>query len=178
VLIVGPSESGKSTTSCALWAMGWQLLADDVSILYPDKVSAAPLLRRVSLRHPSRTLLGEEFWERMTAAVSCDPTSEGYVFHPDEIEGRSRARSARVRAIVFLRRRGAPDPGPAMVRPIVSAEALLALTPYTNVIRHGGMGEAMSQLGPLVSCVPSYDMGRGPLPEMVQTINSLVECVG
>ncbi len=174
VLVVGPSQSGKSTTSCALWAAGWQLLADDVTILHPTDATASPLLRRVSLRHPSRQLLGDAFWQRMTAASTCDPTPEGYVFHPDEIEGISRARSARLRAIIFLRRLGANDPGPGRLLPVIEAQALLALSPYTNVIRHGGMGEAMTRLAPLLNQVPCYDMGRGSLPDMVETIETLL----
>lgn len=175
VLIVGPSQAGKSTTSCALWAAGWQLLADDVTILHPAARAASPLLRRVSLRHPSRALLGDDFWHKMTAAETCDPTPEGYVFHPDEIEGRSRARTVELAAVLFLKRLGAPAAAaPASLSPIAPVQALLALAPYTNCVRHGGMGEAMGRLGPLINAVPAYDLARGPLPDMIATIETLM----
>lgn len=178
VLLVGPSHSGKSTTSCALWAAGWQLLSDDLTILLPspDTGMASPVLRRVSLRHGSKGLLGDEFWQRIIALETCDETPEGYVFHPDELEpaGRSRARTVRLCAIVFLRRREIPSPAPACLSRIAPIEALLALCPYTNVIRHMGLGECMARLGGLMNSVPCYDLGRGPLPAMIDAIQNLV----
>lgn len=177
VLLVGPSQSGKSTTSCALWAAGWQLLADDVTLLHAASATATPLMRRVSLRHPSRDLLGEDFWKRMLAATTCDPTSEGYVFHPDELEGQSRARIATLRAIVFLRRLNAPEPGPAQVAPVTQVQSLMSLAPYTNTVRHTSLGDTMQRLGPLVNAVPTYDMGRGPLPEMIAALETLLPAV-
>jgi len=174
ILIAGPSHSGKSTTSCALWAAGWQLLADDVSLLDPAGTMATPLLRRVSLRHPSRALLGENFWNRMLGTTTCDPTPEGYVFHPDEIEGRSRARTVSLRAIVFLQRLGAPCVDPGHLLPMPAVTALLALAPYTNTIRHYGMGETMKRLEPLINRVPSFDFGRAPLDVMVGALDQLL----
>jgi len=175
ILIAGPSHSGKSTTSCALWAAGWQLLADDVSLLNATASMATPLLRRVSLRHPSRALLGEDFWSRMLAATTCDATPEGYVFHPDEIEGRSRARTVSLRAIVFLQRLGAPCVDPGHLLPMPPVTALLALAPYTNTIRHYGMGETMKRLEPLINRVPGFDFGRAPLDVMVGALDRLLD---
>lgn len=177
ILIVGPSHAGKSTLSCALWAAGWQLLADDVTLLNPATATATPLMRRVSLRMPSRALLGDVFWQRMLSATTCDETSEGYVFHPDELEGQSRARVATLRAIVFLNRRNAAPVGSACIAPVIPSQALLSLAPYTNTIRHTNLGETIQHLAPLVNAVPTYDMGRGDLPAMVATLDTLLQGV-
>lgn len=173
VLVVGPSESGKSTLSCALWHNGWQLLADDVALVDCSNQTAVPVLRRVSLRHPSRELVGEEFWKRMTQVRSCDKTEEGYVFHPDELTRESRARSTAVSAIVFLARSGAPKLELAQARRIEPAHAMIALAPYTNQLEDADMGKAMRRLAPLMDSVPAYDLARGPLAEMIRVIGEL-----
>lgn len=178
ILLVGPSLAGKSTTSCALWHAGYQLLTDDLTILDPENQSAMPVLRRVSLRHPSRELLGEDFWNRMLAAETCDATSEGFIFHPDEIEGKSRARSVKLRAIVCLQRRAITPPPVSSPARISEIDALFALSPYTNIVRTDGLGVCMSRLSALVNTVPCYDMGRGTLPEMIDAIDNLLSVHG
>lgn len=174
VLIVGPSEAGKSTLSCAMWRAGWTLLSDDVTVISPETADAAPVLRRVSLRHPSRKLLGEELWEQITSCPSSDPTSEGWVFHPEEIRGCSRAASATLRAIVFLNRRGAEAEAGKLKR-IEPAHALVALLPYTNLIRKTDFGVAMLRLEPLFQKIAAYDLARGPLDGMIECVESLLE---
>jgi hypothetical protein len=170
VLIVGPSHSGKSTLSCALWHAGWSLLTDDVALLNRADIVATPLLRRVSLRHPSRELLGDELWTRMKQVSSCDETPEGYVFHPDELVEKSRARAIPVCAIFFLARRGAPDLLPAQTAALDSARALLSIAPYTNQLQDNDLGAAIKRLAPLLGDVRAYDLARGPIPEMIAAI--------
>ncbi len=128
----------------------------------------------MSLREPSKALLGDDFWNRMVATPSCDKTSEGYVFHPDELTEQSRARSTPLNAIIFLARHGAPGLAPASASRIDSARALLALATYTNCLQHTDMGGAMRRLGPLLSSVPAYDLARGPLSDMIAKIEQLV----
>jgi hypothetical protein len=173
VLVVGPSQSGKSTLSCALWRAGWQLLADDVAIVDCEKQHATPLLRRVSLRDPSRELLGEEFWDRIIAAPSCDRSPEGYVFHPDDLTDQTRARSTPLSLIVFLSRNGVAPGKPATAHRIEPSRALLSLAPYTNVLPRTDLGATMRRLGPLLNTVPAFDLVRGPLPRMIATIEKL-----
>lgn len=173
VMIVGPSQSGKSTLSCAMWHAGWQLLADDVALIDCGAQTAVPLLRRVSVRHPSRELLGDDFWSRMSQVPSCDETEEGYVFHPDELTSVSRACSTPISAIVFLARNGSPQLAPAQSARIDAAQAMLALAPYTNQLEHGDMGNAMRRLAPLLNMVPAFDLARGPLDQMIAKIDHL-----
>jgi hypothetical protein len=85
VLVVGPSEAGKSTLSCALWQSGWSLRSDDFVFIDSDGV-ARPVPRRVSLRSGSRALLGEALWQRIGNTPSCAPHSGAQLFHPHEME--------------------------------------------------------------------------------------------
>jgi hypothetical protein len=51
VLIVGESESGKTTTSMALAAEGWRLLTDDTAFYNPNTREVFPLDRRPMVRN-------------------------------------------------------------------------------------------------------------------------------
>ena len=169
VLVVGPQQSGKSTLATALWRQGWSLLGDDVAVINAAGVSAEAVPRRVSLRSGSRPLLGEELWQRITSTPSFMPTADGCLFHPAEIDGPPAVRQLRLVAVVFLARRGVQI-GPAEWRSINPAEALLSLAPYSNVVRQGGMAEAFERLQPLANHVPAFDLGRGPLEDMMAAI--------
>jgi hypothetical protein len=175
LLILGPCESGKSTLAVALWRAGWTLLGDDVAAAGPDG-GAIPVPRRVSVRHSSRPLLGEPLWSRVLASASCSPTEEGYLFHPSELDDRPPPANTNVAAIVFLARRGV-EIGSAEVRRINPAQALLSLAPYSNVIRRSGLADALHRLQPLAQAAPAFDLGRGPLPEMVRAIERLADGV-
>jgi hypothetical protein len=189
IIVVGPCGAGKSTLACSLWRHGWSLLGDDGAIFDQGALDtrcapvARPTPRRVSLRMPSRELLGEEMWSRILQTPSCTPTAEGYVFHPHEVQadefstgsvGKPVQLSATpVCAILFLSRRGI-SLGPAQVRPLNAAEALLALLPYSNSVRVLDAGSALARLQPLAQALPAYDLGRGPLESMTQCIDELV----
>ena len=169
VLVVGPQQSGKSTLATALWRQGWSLLGDDVAVINAAGVSAEAVPRRVSLRSGSRPLLGEELWQRITSTPSFMAAANGCLFHPAEIDGPPAVRQLRLVAVVFLARRGVQI-GPAEWRSINPAEALLSLAPYSNVVRQGGMAEAFERLQPLANHVPAFDLGRGPLEDMIAAI--------
>ncbi len=174
LLIVGPAESGKSTLAIALWLAGFSLLGDDIALLDPEGggLSAAP--RRVSLRHPSRRLLGDDFWQRLAATPSFMPTSEGCLFHPHELGGLpASAFALEPTLIVFLARRGVKL-GAAESRRLSPAELLVALAPYSNVVRTAGMGAALNRLQKLAELAPAYDLGRGPIPSMLEAIAALL----
>lgn len=174
ILVVGPAESGKSTLATALWLDGFDLHGDDIALLDPDggSLSAAP--RRVSLRQPSRRLLGDQFWQRLAATPSFMPTSEGCLFHPHELAGQNVPAGALEPAVIlFLARRGV-ELGAAELRPLSPAELLVALVPYCNVVRTAGMEAALKRLQPLAARATAYDLGRGPLPSMLAAIGALL----
>jgi len=175
ILIVGPSQSGKSTLACALWRSGWSLLTDDVTLFYGNEVLAHPLLRRISLRTPSRELIGEELWERVTTAPASDPTSEGYVFQPAEVSDCPLAKSTKIAAIVFLGREGARPLAPGNYAKLQAVESVLSLAMYTNVAREANLGAAMQRLEPLVNSTVSHDLARGPIAVMIGAINEIAE---
>lgn len=172
IVILGPSEAGKSTLACALWQRGWSLLGDDVTLIDVEQGTACPSPRRVSLRTPSRALLGEELWTRVLTTPSCLQTGEGCVFHPHEIDGREQPHTSRLGAIIFLARRGVTM-DPATLQRLDPAHALLALLPYSNVVRMHDPGEALRRIRPLAVAAPAYDLGRGPLAAMIESIERM-----
>lgn len=175
VLISGSRESGKSTLACGLWQRGFSLLGDDIAILNLATGGLTPTPRRVSLRSPSRMLLGDDFWTRIEHAPATEPTPEGLVFHPDEVDG-TRPRATTLRAIVFLERPGAGTArtGP-VARRLPAAQAALAILPQLNIIRRLDAGAAIAEIAPMLSCVPAYDVRRSPLADMVDAVAEIVD---
>jgi hypothetical protein len=173
VVILGRGEAGKSTLACALWQRGWTLFCDDTTLVKAEAASGYPAPRRVSIRRPSRDLLGEELWARILATPSCDRTNEGCLFHPDEVDLKKRSASTTLAALIFLGRRGS-SVGAAKLERLEPAHALIALLPYSNLIRRVEPGEAIRHIRPLADVVPAYDLGRGPLEEMAQSVERLL----
>lgn len=172
LLLAGRGEAGKSTLACALWERGATLLGDDMAILDVATGTARPAPRRVSLRRPSRALLGDAFVERIMAGPSSVETRESHLFHPEEIEARPHFAEAPLHAIALLARRGSVT-APARHKPVAPAHALLALLPYTNLRTRGPLGDAIRTLAPLAERVPVFDLGRGPLDRMAAAVEEL-----
>jgi hypothetical protein len=176
VVILGHGGAGKSTLACALWQEGWELLCDDTTVVEVDRGVARPTPRRVSLRASSRDLLGEALWASIPTTPSYEPTGEGWLFHPAEVDGKARPESIKLEALIFLARQG-NTARPGRLQQLEPAHALLALLRYAHVIRRLDLGEAILCLKPLAEAVPAYDLGRGALPEMVQAIERVLEGV-
>lgn len=172
VLLAGRGEAGKSTLACALWARGAALLGDDVTIVDPVTVAAWPGPRRVSLRAPSRTVLGDTLYERTLRGPSSVDLGDSRLFHPDEIEPYPRSAAVPLAAIVFLARLGS-EVAPARLESIPPAHALLALLPYTNRRSLETLGDTIRTLAPLADRVPAFDLGRGRLTSMAETVEAL-----
>jgi hypothetical protein len=176
VLLVGRGEAGKSTVACALWQRGWALLGDDMALVDALAGLAWAAPRRVSLRKPSRGLLGDGLWQRLLATPAGEETSEGCLFNPGEVDGRERACAVRLSALVFLDR-PASEISHGAGR-LVPAHALLALLPYTNLVRRMNAGEVVKKLQPLAEAVPAWDLARGRLEEMIACVEGFVERSG
>lgn len=172
VLLLGGGETGKSTLACALWRRGWALLGDDMAVLGLADGCAWAGPRRVSLRAPSRGLLGNGLWQRALATPAGEPTSEGCVFDPAELDGCERAGAVSLAALIFLGRPAAPGGA------LEPAHALLALLPYTNVARRMPTGEAIRCLLPLAETVPACDLERAPLETMAAAVEDLLDQPG
>jgi hypothetical protein len=173
IAILGPAEAGKSTLAAALWQRGFSLLGDDLVIVDPAGVRAWPAPRRVSLRATSRDLLGETVWRRIVQTPAYEVTEDACLFHPDEVESRPRFSRVRLTALVFLGRRHA-DSEPAQATLLPPAQALLAVLPYSNLIRRQDAGTVIRHFQPLVTNLPSYDLGRGAIDAMTATIERLI----
>lgn len=170
ILLVGPKESGKSTLACALWRSGWRLHSDD-NALIEDGPRARGIPRRVSLRTTSRGLVGPELWERILRLPGTTRGRSGVLFHPWEAAREDGPSDVPVTAIAFLARRGA-NPGPGRVEALDAGRALLALVPYSSR-RERGIGHALEALQPLAHRAPAFDLGRGPLPDMMARVEEI-----
>lgn len=184
VIVVGPKEAGKSTFACALWKAGWTLHCDDFTLLETSG-RAWPTARRVSLRNGSRPLLGEELWQSARQTPSARSGAIGFLFHPHEIEGQTRAsiESLTVGAICFLQRRDV-QLAPAQSGYISGIEAAMALLPYSNLLFEAGViqlsdnwGARLATIAAILdsSAIPLYDLGRGEPAAMVQELERLVQ---
>jgi hypothetical protein len=174
IVIVGPSFAGKSTLATALWQNGWSLMSDDIVFIDSDRRIATPAPRRVSLRFESRPLIGEDLWERIRATPSCVDTWKGVFFHPHELTAQEKLRHTDLAGIFFLARRDV-SLGSAETRPLNSAKAAVALIPYALNVRNLPFVEALRSITPLAAAIPSFDLGRGELSEMVRSVESRVE---
>jgi hypothetical protein len=173
IAILGSPRAGKSTLATALWQRGFGLLGDDVTVVDPTDARAWPAPRRVGLRFASRELLGDSLWNRIRRSPAYDITDEGCLFHPNEVEVGPRPLRIRLAALVFLGRQDAA-PEPAQARPLTAAHALLAVLPYTNVIRRADIGTVIRHFQPLMTRVPAYDLGRGAIDAMTATVEGLL----
>lgn len=169
VALVGPGEAGKSTLAAGLWQSGFDFLGDDIVLLSTADTGARSVPRRVSLRAPSRHLLGDDLWSRIERTPSYVETTDGAVFHPSDLTPGPADTSLKL--IVFLGRRGAASTEiPSRLNP---AEALMALLPYSNRATNGDPGPAIRALSPLCDRVPAYDLSRAPLPQMIAAVRRL-----
>ena len=176
LLIAGPKEAGKTTLACALWARGWSLHSDDNALVDGEGL-ARGTPRRVSLRSASRDLVGEELWERVLRLPGTTRTPAALLFHPRLLELHpTEPEPVRVAAVVFLARRGAAGRG-GVLEPIDPARGLVALAPYCN-LRDAGMGRALEALQPLADGARFFDLGRGPLPAMIEGAESAIAVAG
>lgn len=173
VLIVGPGESGKSTLACALWQANYSFLCDDTTLIDTKHLRAYSTPRRVSVRHGSRTLLGDRLWSRIAATPSCDQRQKGVLFHTHEVDQQSHPCSTPLSLVIVLGRRSVSlDPGTS--KRIEPTDALMALLPHSNLARQLGAGEAILGIGPIADAVPAYDLSRGSLAQMAECVEHLL----
>jgi len=173
IALVGRAESGKSTLACALWQRGFALLGDDIALVDVGRRVAWPAPRRVGLRESSRALLSCTLWRRVVATPTTDGTDEGCLFHPDDVDGRTRPPSVPLKALVFLDR-----PGRRAGRDIARldpAHGLVALLPHTNLALRTNTGEAIHRLRPLLESVAAWDLARTGLDGMIHAVEHVLE---
>jgi len=132
--------------------------------------------------------LGEDLWQRLQSVPSSQPSLEDWLFHPHEVDGTNQdstnAEPLQLTAVVFLARRN-NDVGEAELKPLDAARAALALMPHStltnspedehkaNRVLDGGT--ILPLLTQLTSSVASYDLGRGPLPQMIAQVEQVLQ---
>jgi hypothetical protein len=110
-------------------------------------------------------------WGRILGLPGTTRTRFGVLFHPAEAAGEDGPSDVPVTAIVFLARRGS-NAGAGRIEALDAGRALLALAPYSSR-RERGIGHALSALQPLAHRVPAFDLGRGPLADMVARVEEV-----
>lgn len=172
VLIIGSPMSGKSSLACALGLSGWQLLCDDVTILSHTEglPTATPVPRRINLRVSSKDLFSTDQWDQLSSFPNFDTISEGVAFHPPHFHPAGEALP--LSAVLFVQPEP-PDSGKPLLAPLHPAEALLAATAYTNIIKTAGMGDSLKRLSPILNAVPAFNLSRAELPRMISAIDQL-----
>lgn len=108
-------------------------------------------------------LVGEKLWSRLQNAPSSYSTSEGWIFHPHEVEDSppssplARGQAVQVNAIIFLGRSAMADGG-AEVLPLQCINAARS---------------ALPKIAPLVDRAPVYSLKRGSLLQMIASVEAL-----
>lgn len=169
ILLVGPSNAGKSTLAMALWKSGWCLLSDDVVAFPGGATTAWAGARRCSLRFASREHLGEELWAKVMATPSALMTEKGMSFHAFELEDRPVKVQVRpTHALIVSASEGGMEK-------LNEADAILDMVRYSNVMQRGSLMRAVADVGPLLQGVDVYRLGRSPLSEMVSAIEGAIK---
>ena len=168
IAFVGPSHAGKSTLATGLWRRGWKFQSDDMAMSVGRKAVAAP--RRVSLRSESRDHVGQDLWDAMPSTKGYCQTPEGFLFQPMHVDD-SNPESFDLSTVFFLNRNGAG----AEVQRLAPVDAAFALLPYTNLARIQRFPDAFKTVAALMSDVPAFDLPRAPLPQMIDTLQSIVD---
>lgn len=115
LMLLGESGAGKSTTSAALGAAGWDVLSDDISIVWhPDAPKVAPSTTGICVWPDSRLGLGID--EDRCEAMPGYPGKKRFVSGND-----SNTTLVPLDALVFLEKRGGGVPA---ISPISGAEAM------------------------------------------------------
>jgi hypothetical protein len=118
--------------------------------------------------------LGEALWASILDTPSCEPSGEGWLFHPGKVDGKARPDAIGLDALIFLARQENTS-RPGRWERLDPAHALLTLLPYAHLIRRLDPGEAILRLKPMVEAVPAYDLGRGALSDMVKAIECIIK---
>jgi hypothetical protein len=52
---------------------------------------------------------------------------------------------------------------------------VLALLPYTNLVRRFDAGQLIERIAPFAAVVPAFDLGRGRLPAMRRVVENMLD---
>ena len=160
VLLAGRSGSGKSTSSLACMAAGFEFLGDDYCLVTLDPVPGVHGLfgsAKLSFHH-LRERLPELAPAIANAAELGEASDDKAVLFPgDHMPGRI-GTSRPVKAIVIPR---VSENRVSSLRPVSGMHALKALAPSSLLQMPGLKQHALSQLAQLARTIPSYELALG-----------------
>ena len=166
--IAGDYRTGKTTLAVELWQRGWTLQCDDLMLLQPGWGGVMPTPRRVCLRHSSEPFFPPYVWRQMTGSQGAQKTDEGWMFEPREVETRITRSSGRLTGLVIL------YPQPGRLQTVPSSDAMIELAPYTNLCAQGDQWSAVQKLLPLSEKIRASRLGRCPLAEQADLVESFM----
>ena len=166
--IAGDYRTGKTTLAVELWQRGWTLQCDDLMILQPGWGGVRPTPRRVCLRHSSQQFFPAYVWKQMTRSGGAQSTEEGWMFEPREVETRITRYSGRLTGLVLLYQQA------GRLQSIPASDAMVELAPYTNLCGEGDQWSAVQKLLPLSERIGACRLGRCPLSEKADLVESFM----
>jgi hypothetical protein len=169
ILLAGASGAGKSTLTAALVAAGFELMADDTTVLARDTLEARAV--------PFAICLKEGAWELLRTRF---PDLDGRPIH-DRLDGKKvryllpaadhvwakPAMRSRVDSLVFLNR--VPEPKSSL-RPIDRVDALSRLAREFCPLGDGLTAEKMEQLVAWIGAVDCLELRYSPLDDGVEQL--------
>ena len=175
LMLLGESGAGKSTTSAALGAAGWDVLSDDISIVWhPDAPKVAPATTGMCVWPDSRLALGLD--DAQCVAMPGYPGKMRFVPGNE-----SNTALVPLDALVFLERGEGDAPA---ISPISGAEAMtrashqrIRFNPADPVATE--MQATFAALWRIASITPCYRLSAprdyGALPSVVELLRATLE---
>jgi hypothetical protein len=173
ILIAGPKNTGKSTTSLALAARGHRLLGDEIAAVRTQTSELLPFPRAVSLRDGVRSELLDE---RLRGTPSLEETypdgSRRLRIKVSDLFDRVEPQAVPLAALFFLKPFGEAT---RIERFLPSLDQVSLLEPLGSALWGDSGGRRRFQLLRLLSTVACYDIAPGPPDETADRIEKLME---
>ena len=172
VLLAGASGAGKSTLTAALLAAGFELMADDTTVLARDTLDARPVPFAICVKEGAWELLRPRF-----PGIGCRPIHHRLdgkkVRYVLPSAGHSWAKPAARRPVdglIFLNR--VPE-AKSSLRPVTRADALSRLAGEFCPLGDGLTAEKLDQMIGWMSRIDCLELNYSPLDEGVEQIAKL-----
>lgn len=172
ILLVGPSGAGKSTLTAALVAAGFELMADDTTVLARDSLEARPVPFAICLKEGAWELLRSRFPDlgRRPIHDRLDGKKVRYLLPTSGYAWAKPTARRRVTGLVFLNR--VPQ-ARSSLQSIDRADALGRLAKEFCPLGEGLTAQKMEQLVNWIGAVDCLELRYSPLDDGVERLTKL-----
>lgn len=169
ILLAGASGAGKSTLTAALVAAGFELMADDTTVLARDTLAARAVPFAICLKEGAWGLLSSWFPDLCGRPIHdrLDGKKVRYLLPAADHVWAKPATRRRVDSVVFLHR--VPEPRSSL-RSVERADALSRLAREFCPLGDGLTAEKMEQLVAWISAVDCLELRYSPLDDGVEQL--------